>query len=95
MTDPHRADEGAKAMRPEETMTTRLTCHAPHHVITVSGAHVTCGTFLGYVPGQALFVETAVRAPDEPEVSSDVWTKCTNKGCKAWNRFRVVREAAA
>lgn len=77
-----------------EIPTTRLTCHAPHPVITVSGAQVTCGTFLGYVPGRALFMGTAMHAPDEPE-RDEVWTRCSNKRCKAWNRFRVVREAAA
>ena len=76
-------------------MTTKLTCHASHAVITISGAELTCGTFLGYVPGHALFMETATAAPSAPADPNDVWTKCTNKRCKAWNRFRVVREAAA
>lgn len=78
--------------------TTRLTCHAPHPVIhassgTVRYGTVRCGGFIGYAPDAMRWVEWTTRAPEDPE--GDMWVRCTDKKCRAWNRFRVAKAAAA
>ena len=94
----HRADEGAKAMRPEETMTTharrRLRCQALHPDMHTIGADIRCGGLLGYLPTGIEFIGAADRLPIVPELG-DIWVRCTNRRCGRWNRFRIARAEAA
>lgn len=46
-----------------------------------------CNSFIGYHDSGAVFVETALFPPLLPD--GDLWVRCTNVRCRAWNHFEV------
>jgi hypothetical protein len=71
----------------------RLTCHAPHPDPMKRGQQ--CGTPLGAIDSDVMFVTTAEREPS-PMLPGQIWIRCSRKTCGHYNRFtRLSKEQAS
>jgi hypothetical protein len=68
----------------------RLHCHAssPDPKVLVYNPDAKCASPIGHSFAPVRFVETAGRAPEQPD--GRTWVRCSR--CKTWNVFEAVSE---